>query len=112
MFAQRVFLFYNARKVRLTLLYAVRKAAEHCTIVIRGENNMTIKDLKPGMSATVQTLLGHGALKRRMLDMGITRGTKVVMNKRAPFGDPLIINVRGYTLSLRGEDAESVSVAA
>ena len=70
---------------------------------------MTIKDLKPGMSATVQTLLGHGALKRRMLDMGITRGTKVVMNKRAPFGDPLIINVRGYTLSLRGEDAESVS---
>ena len=50
---------------------------------------MTIKDLKPGMSATVQTLLGHGALKR-----------------------PLIINVRGYTLSLRGEDAESVSVAA
>ena len=64
MFAQRVFLFYNARKVRLTLLYAARKAAEHCTIVIRGENNMTIKDLKPGMSATVQTLLGHGALKR------------------------------------------------
>ena len=73
---------------------------------------MTIKDLKPGMSATVQTLPGHGALQRRMLDMGITRGTKVVMNKRAPFGDPLIINLRGYTLSLRGEDAESVSVAA
>ena len=60
-----------------------RKRFDTGTIVIRGENNMTIKDLKPGMSATVQTLLGHGALKRRMLDM-----------------------------SLRGEDAESVSVAA
>lgn len=70
----------------------------------------TLKDTKCGETVTVRKLEGSGAVKRRIMDMGITRGTAVLVRKVAPLGDPVEINVRGYELSLRKNDAESILV--
>ncbi len=70
----------------------------------------TLKDVKVGESATVKKLLGEGALKRRIMDMGITKGTDVMVRKVAPLGDPIEINVRGYELSIRKTEAEMIEV--
>lgn len=70
----------------------------------------TLKEIKCGETVTVQKLLGGGAVKRRIMDMGITKGTAVMVRKVAPLGDPVEINVRGYELSLRRQDAESILV--
>lgn len=70
----------------------------------------TLKDIKIGRSATVVKLHGEGALRRRIMDMGITKGTEVLVRKVAPLGDPLELSVRGYELSLRKEDAELIEV--
>ena len=70
----------------------------------------TLKDIAPGKSATVVRLHGEGAVKRRIMDMGITKGTPVHIRKVAPLGDPVELNVRGYELSLRKADAEMVEV--
>ncbi|MBQ8825403.1 MAG: ferrous iron transport protein A [Ruminococcus sp.] len=70
----------------------------------------TLKDVKVGQRATVKKLTGFGALKRRIMDMGITRGTEIYVIKTAPLGDPLEISVRGYELSLRKADAEMIEV--
>ena len=70
----------------------------------------TLKDIAPGKSATVVRLHGEGAVKRRIMDMGLTKGTPVHIRKVAPLGDPVEINVRGYELSLRKADAEMVEV--
>lgn len=70
----------------------------------------TLKDIKVGDSAVVVKLNGQGAVRRRIMDMGITKGVKVSVCKVAPFGDPLEITVRGYQLSLRKADAEMVEV--
>ena len=71
----------------------------------------TLKDVKIGESVTVKKLSGNdGALKRRVMDMGITKGSTVYIRKVAPLGDPVEITVRGYELSLRREDAECVEV--
>ena len=70
----------------------------------------TLKDLKVGQSARVVKLQGEGALRRRIMDMGITKGVEVRVRKVAPLGDPVEINVRGYELSLRKADAELVLV--
>lgn len=70
----------------------------------------TLRDLKPGENAVVVKLHGEGALKRRIMDMGITKGVKVEVRKVAPLGDPIELNVRGYELSLRKADAESIEV--
>ncbi len=71
----------------------------------------TLRDVKCGQSAQVTRLHGGGAIKRRIMDMGITRGTEIFVRKVAPLGDPLELNVRGYELSLRKADAEMIEVS-
>ena len=68
----------------------------------------TLKEVKVGENAKVKKLHGEGAVKRRIMDMGITKGTEVHIRKVAPLGDPIEINVRGYELSLRKADAEMI----
>ena len=70
----------------------------------------TLKDVRVGESATVAALTGAGALKRRIMDMGITKGTRVYVRKVAPLGDPIELTVRGYELSIRKDEAASVEV--
>lgn len=70
----------------------------------------TLKDVKCGEKTTVVRLHGNGALKRRIMDMGITKGAEVFVRKVAPLGDPVEITVRGYELSLRKADAEVIEV--
>ena len=70
----------------------------------------TLRDVKVGEYATIQKLNGEGALKRRIMDMGLTKGTQVYVRKVAPLGDPLELTVRGYELSLRKGDAENIQV--
>lgn len=70
----------------------------------------TLKDVKVGQSAKVLKLHGEGAVKRRIMDMGITKGIEVKVRKVAPLGDPLELTVRGYELSLRKADAEKIEV--
>ena len=70
----------------------------------------TLKDVKVGQNATVVKLHGEGAVKRRIMDMGLTKGTEVYVRKVAPLGDPLELTVRGYELSLRKEDAGMIEV--
>ena len=70
----------------------------------------TLKDVKIGSTAKVVKLYGEGALKRRIMDMGITKGVEVYVRKVAPLGDPLEIMVRGYDLSIRKADAEMIEV--
>ena len=71
----------------------------------------TLRDVPIGQTATVQKLHGEGALKRRIMDMGITSGTDVYVRKVAPLGDPMEITVRGYELSVRKGDAENIEVS-
>lgn len=70
----------------------------------------TLKEAKVGETVTVVKLHGEGAVKRRIMDMGITKGVKIYVRKVAPLGDPVEITVRGYELSLRKNDAEMVEV--
>ena len=70
----------------------------------------TLKDVKVGQNATVVKLHGEGAVKRRIMDMGITRGVEIPVRKVAPLGDPMELNVRGYELSVRKADAEMIEV--
>lgn len=70
----------------------------------------TLKDVRIGHSATVVKLEGEGAVKRRIMDMGITKGTRILVKKVAPLGDPLELTVRGYQLSIRKEDAKKIIV--
>ena len=70
----------------------------------------TLKDAKIGETVKVVKLHGEGAIKRRIMDMGITRGTEIYVRKVAPLGDPVEVTVRAYELSLRKADAEMVEV--
>ena len=70
----------------------------------------TLKDIKVGDSARVVKLHGEGAVKRRIMDMGITKGIEVSVRKVAPLGDPMELTVRGYELSIRRADAEMIEV--
>ena len=70
----------------------------------------TLKEVKVGESAKVVKLHGEGAVKRRIMDMGVTRGTEVYVRKVAPLGDPVEITVRGYELSIRKADADMIEV--
>ena len=70
----------------------------------------TLRDVKVGEKATIVRLRGEGALKRRIMDMGLTRGTEVFERKVAPLGDPMELTVRGYELSVRKGDAELIEV--
>ena len=70
----------------------------------------TLRDVTVGEKATIAKLHGEGALKRRIMDMGLTRGTEVFVQKVAPLGDPMELTVRGYELSVRKGDAELIEV--
>ncbi len=70
----------------------------------------TLKDAKVGSTVKVIKVHGEGAVKRRIMDMGITKGTRIYVRKVAPLGDPFELQVRGYELSLRKADAEMVEV--
>lgn len=70
----------------------------------------TVKNLRVGESAYVKKLHGEGALKRRIMDMGITKGAEVYIRKVAPLGDPVEIAVRGYELSIRKADADMIEI--
>ena len=80
-----------------------RKAAERTV-------TMTLREAKIGDTVRVVKLNGEGAVRRRIMDMGITKGVEVYVRKVAPLGDPIEVNVRGYELSLRKEDAEMIQV--
>lgn len=70
----------------------------------------TLRETAVGATAKVKKLHGEGAIKRRIMDMGLTKGTEVFVRKVAPLGDPIEIKVRGYELSLRKADAEHIEV--
>ena len=70
----------------------------------------TLKQAKIGETVKVVKLHGEGAIKRRIMDMGITRGTEIYIRKVAPLGDPIEVNVRGYELSLRKADADMIEI--
>ena len=70
----------------------------------------TLKETAIGSTVKVKKLHGKGAIKRRIMDMGLTKGTEVTVRKVAPLGDPIELNVRGYELSLRKADAELIEV--
>lgn len=72
----------------------------------------SLNDLKPGQTGVIVALLGQGAIKRRLVDMGLTPGVRVFVRKVAPLGDPIEINLRGYELSLRRDDAKKILLEA
>ena len=71
---------------------------------------MTLREAKTGQTVTVVKLNGEGAVKRRIMDMGITKGVEIYVRKVAPLGDPVEITVRGYELSIRKADAELIQL--
>jgi ferrous iron transport protein A len=71
----------------------------------------TLRETRIGQTVKVVKLHGEGAIRRRIMDMGITKGTEIYVRKVAPLGDPIEINVRGYELSLRKADAQLIEVA-
>ncbi|MDR1740976.1 MAG: ferrous iron transport protein A [Synergistaceae bacterium] len=70
----------------------------------------TLKDVQHGETVRVVAINGEGSVKRRLMDMGITKGVEIYVRKDAPLGDPIEVRVRGYELSLRGEDAAKITV--
>lgn len=72
----------------------------------------TLKDVKVGKTAKVVKVYGEGAIRRRIMDMGVTKNVEIFVRKVAPLGDPIEVNLRGYELSIRKEDAEKIEVEA
>ncbi|MBE6120329.1 MULTISPECIES: FeoA family protein [Faecalicoccus] len=70
----------------------------------------TLKDCKPSETVFVKKITGTGAVKRRIMDMGITKGVEIHIRKVAPLGDPIELNIRGYELSVRKQDAQMIEV--
>lgn len=70
----------------------------------------TLKDIATGQTVKISRLGGEGAVRRRIMDMGITKGTEIYVRKVAPLGDPIEVTVRGYELSLRKAEAENILV--
>jgi ferrous iron transport protein A len=71
---------------------------------------LTLRDAKPGQTVRVVKLYGQGPMKRRIMDMGITRDAQILVRKLAPLGDPVEVNVRGYELSLRKADIDIIEI--
>ncbi len=69
-----------------------------------------LKELKPGEKAIIIRVTGEGAVKRRLMDMGVTKGAEVLIRKVAPLGDPIEVNIRGYELTFRKMEAENIIV--
>ena len=77
---------------------------------VKGFDMKTLKDASIGKTVKVKKLTGEGPVKRRIMDMGITKGVEIYVRKVAPLGDPVEVTVRGYELSLRKADAEMIEV--
>lgn len=71
---------------------------------------MTLREAKPGTTVVVKGISGSGAYKRRIMDMGITKGSEIFVRKVAPLGDPVELTVRGYELTVRKDDADCVMI--
>lgn len=69
-----------------------------------------LKDMKPGEKAVIVKIKGEGAVSRRLMDMGVTKGAEVLIRKVAPLGDPIEVNIRGYELTFRKSEAENIIV--
>jgi len=69
-----------------------------------------LKDLKPGEKAVIVKVAGESSVKRRLMDMGVTKGAEVIVRKVAPLGDPIEVNIRGYELTFRKSEAENITV--
>lgn len=83
----------------------------HNSINLKGDRTMqTLKETKPGITVRVTKIGGGGPIKRRIMEMGITKGVDVFVRKVAPLGDPVEVTVRGYELSLRKSDAQLIEV--
>ena len=84
------------------------------TILIKDEQSneelISLSSLNIGQSGVVRLLEGESEIKRRLMDMGITRGTSIAVHKLAPLGDPMELHLRGYSLSLRKKDAEKIKI--
>lgn len=76
----------------------------------RGGTFMTLNEIKPGVRAVVTAVNGNGAMRRRLLDMGLVPGTEVHVIRRAPAGDPIEVGLRGYSLTLRRSDAQIIDI--
>ncbi len=70
----------------------------------------SLRQLKPGEKGIIKKVKGEGAVKKRLMDMGVTTGTEVLIRKVAPLGDPIEVNIRGYELTLRKSEAENIIV--
>ena len=79
---------------------------------ILGDKHENTHNLKPGQTGVVDRITAEGALKRHFLDMGITKGVEVTMERVAPFGDPVAVRLRGYSLSLRRAEAKKIVLEA
>lgn len=75
-----------------------------------GKKQKTLRDLRPGQKGVILSLKSQGPLKRRLIDMGVTPGTEIFVRKVAPLGDPIEVNIRGYELSLRKDDARNILI--
>jgi ferrous iron transport protein A len=96
---------------RIKLWYkTVATAQFHDTKMKRSETMKTLKEVACGSTVKVKKLTGEGPVKRRIMDMGITKGVDIYVRKVAPLGDPIEVTVRGYELSLRKADAEMIEV--
>ncbi len=84
--------------------------AFECMSLNGGHSMRTLKDAKIGETVTVVKVHGEGAIKRRIMDMGITKGISIRIRKVAPLGDPFELTVRGYELTLRRDDAEMIEI--
>lgn len=70
----------------------------------------TLKEVKPGEKVIIRKIMGAGPVKRRLMDMGVTKGQEILVRKVAPLGDPIEVNLRGYELTFRKEEAENILV--
>ena len=100
----------NAEKVKVTGKKLEQKIYYRHSDYVGGMKEMTLKETAVGQTVKVKKLTGEGPVKRRIMDMGITKGVDVFVRKVAPLGDPVEVTVRGYELSLRKADAEMIEV--
>ncbi|HEY2494754.1 MAG TPA: FeoA family protein [Paenibacillus sp.] len=71
---------------------------------------VTLKDCRPGDKAVIIAIKGEGPVRRRLMDMGVTRGTEIIVRKVAPMGDPIEVNIRGYELTFRKTEADNIVI--
>ena len=100
----------NADKITVTGKKLEQKIYYRHSDYVGGMKEMTLKETAVGQTVKVKKLTGEGPVKRRIMDMGITKGVDVFVRKVAPLGDPIEVTVRGYELSLRKADAEMIEV--